>query len=148
MSKFETTDGSSAGTTSRQTYKLTHSHGLSVTEREKLVHSSCTILDTQFEDTIYGVVQTTAIADFKMWPLEETELEGISLQLFIIISAFHYSFVWYLNILYQWKCLHCRFEDDCIAIILNHFTAYVDNAGEVKAEWPLLQCAVFDVYVY
>ena len=91
MSKFETTDGASAGTTTRQTYKLTHDHGLSVTEREKLVHSLCTGLETWFEDTTYGVViQATAIADFKMWSLEEAEIEGISLQLFIIISAVHY----------------------------------------------------------
>ena len=90
MSKFETADGPSAGTTTRQTYKLTHGHGLSVTEREKLVHSLYRALETQFEDTIYSVVQATATADFKMWPLEEAELEGISLQPFIIISAFHY----------------------------------------------------------
>ena len=46
MSKFETTDGPSAGTTTRQTYKLTHGHGLSVTERVKLVHSLFTALET------------------------------------------------------------------------------------------------------
>ena len=41
MSRFETTDGSSAVTTTRQTDKLTHGHGLSVTEKVKLVHYFC-----------------------------------------------------------------------------------------------------------
>ena len=90
MSKFETTDGPSAGTTNSQTYKLTHGHGLSVTEREKLVHSLCTAPEAQLENTTYHVVQATATPNFKIWPLEEAELEGISLQLFTIISAFHY----------------------------------------------------------
>ena len=40
--------------------------------------------------TTYCVVQATAFAVFKLWPSEEAELEGISLQLFIIISALHY----------------------------------------------------------
>ena len=35
-----------------------------------------------------------------------------------------------------------------ITILLNHFTAYFDDAGQVKAEWPLLLSAIFDVYVY
>ena len=73
--------------------RLTNLHmvyGLSVTEREQQVHSLCTVLETGFEDTTYGVVQATAIADFKMWPLEEAGLEDISLQLFIVISAFRY----------------------------------------------------------
>ena len=68
-------------------------HALSVTEREKLVHALCTALQTQFEDTTYGVVQATANADFKIWPLEEGELEGIRLQHFIIIPAFYFLFV-------------------------------------------------------
>ena len=28
------------------------------------------------------------------------------------------------------------FGDDWIAIFLNHFTAYFDKTGQVKAEWP------------
>ena len=46
MSRFETTDDPIAGTTTTQTYKLTHGYGLSVTEREKLVHSLSTALET------------------------------------------------------------------------------------------------------
>ena len=68
LSKFEIIDASSAGTTTRQTYKLTHGYGLSPNERLKLVQSLCAALKTQFEDTTQGVVQATAIADFKMSP--------------------------------------------------------------------------------
>ena len=76
LSKFVTKDAPSAGSTTRQTYKLTHGRGLSPNERAKLVQSLCAALKTQFEDTTQGVVQTTAIADFKMCPLQEAELEG------------------------------------------------------------------------
>ena len=61
MSKFERTDGPSAGTTTRQTYKSIHGHGLSVTEREKLVYSLYTEIQTQFEDTTYCVVQAIVV---------------------------------------------------------------------------------------
>ena len=65
LSQFETIDVPSAGTTTRQTYNLTHGQGLSTSERTKLVQSLCAALETQFEDAIQGVVQATAIADFK-----------------------------------------------------------------------------------
>ena len=76
LSKFVTTDASSAGPNTRQTYKLIHGHGLSPNERAKPVQSLCVALKTQFEDTTQGMVQATAIADFKMWPFQEAELKG------------------------------------------------------------------------
>ena len=62
-----------------------------------------------------GVVQATAIADFKMLPLQEAELEG--------------------------------FCDDWIVTMTEQFNTYIEDADQVKAEWPLLRSAVFDVYV-
>ena len=79
------------------------------------MQSLCAALETQFEDTTQGVVQATAIADFKMWPLQEAELEG--------------------------------FGDDWIANLTDQFNTYIEDADQVKAEWPLLRSAVFDVYV-
>ena len=46
LSQFETKDAPSAGTTTRQTYNLTHGHGLSPTERTKLVQSLYAALET------------------------------------------------------------------------------------------------------
>ena len=76
LSGFETSNAPSTGATTRQIFNLTHGKGLSETERKRLIQSLCVALETRFEDTTYGVIEATAVANFKMWPLKEEELEG------------------------------------------------------------------------
>ena len=89
MSKFQTTDGLSADTTTRQTYKLTHGHGLSVAEREKIVHSLCTTPELNLK-ILYMVL-------YKPLPLltlnvafGRSRIRRYQHTFFIIISAFHF----------------------------------------------------------
>ena len=66
-----------AGVTTRQVFSLTHGDGLLQSHREKLVHSLC---ETRFEDTTHGVIETTSVADLKIWPMDKVELEGLCIQ--------------------------------------------------------------------
>ena len=34
-----------------------------------------------------------------------------------------------------------------LQLLTDQFNTYIEDADQVKAEWPLLQSAVFDVYV-
>ena len=43
---------------------------------EKIVNSLCAALDVRFEDTKEGLISATSIANFKIWPMQESELEG------------------------------------------------------------------------
>ena len=44
---------------------------------KKLVHLLCEALQTRFEDATQGVVEATLVDDFKIWPLDNAELEGL-----------------------------------------------------------------------
>ena len=48
---------------------------ISQLHKGRLIQSLCVALETIFEDTTYGVIEATAVANFKMWPLKE-EVEG------------------------------------------------------------------------
>ena len=65
-----------AGTTTRQTFSLTHGDAFLPSDREKkLVHLLCQALQTRFKDATQDV-EATSVADFKIWPLDNAELEG------------------------------------------------------------------------
>ena len=66
-----------AGETARQAFSLTHGDDLLQSHREKLVYSLCEGMQSRFEDTTHGVIETTSVADFKMWPMDKSELEGL-----------------------------------------------------------------------
>ena len=46
------------------------------TDRENLVDKLCDALNVRFEDAQHGLIQATSIANFKIWPVEEANLEG------------------------------------------------------------------------
>ena len=37
------------------------------------------------------------------------------------------------------------FGDDMVKTLVDHFESHLDNTDDVRAEWPLLRTAVFDV---
>ena len=45
-------------------------------ERIRFINRLCDALNVRFEDTQYGSVKATSIANFNMWPIEESELDG------------------------------------------------------------------------
>ena len=75
MASFETSSVPSAHVTTRHTYGLTHGTGLLASDRKALVDSFCAALQTCFEDTKTSIVEATSVADFKMWPTNENELD-------------------------------------------------------------------------
>lgn len=75
LAKFETCTAP-AGTLTRNTYKLTGGDGFQATDRKKIIDSLCAALDVHFEDTTQGIIHATSPANFKLWPMEEHELEG------------------------------------------------------------------------
>ena len=43
---------------------------------KKIVDNLCAAIDVRFEDTKQGLIPATSIANFKIWSLQESELEG------------------------------------------------------------------------
>ena len=43
---------------------------------KKIVDNLCAALDVRFEDTKQGLIPSTSTANFKIWPMQESELEG------------------------------------------------------------------------
>ena len=66
----------SAGTATRNTYKLTGGNGLQQNDRKNIIDSLCAALQVQFEDTVQGLISATSIGNFKIWPMDEEDLEG------------------------------------------------------------------------
>ena len=54
-----------AGTTTRQTFKVTYGDGLLPSDRKKIVHLLCEVLQTRFEDSTQGVVEAASVAEFQ-----------------------------------------------------------------------------------
>ena len=76
LSQYETCSAPSAGAVTRNTYKLTGGNGLEEADRKKILESLCEALAVRFKDTEKGLISATAVANFKIWPLHEAELEG------------------------------------------------------------------------
>ena len=74
ISQFEECSAPSAGTTTRNTYRLTGGDGLPQGERAKFTNRLCDALNVRFEDTRHGLIQATSIANFKTWPVSEMNL--------------------------------------------------------------------------
>ena len=73
-------------------YKLTVGDGIKETDRKKILDALCQALSVQFEDTKKGLIAATSIANFKVWPIEESDLEGShskTIDLFWCFSSLH-----------------------------------------------------------
>ena len=60
----------------RNTYKLTGGNGLEEADRKKILESLCEAMAVRFKDTEKMLISATAVANFKVWPLNEEKLEG------------------------------------------------------------------------
>ena len=97
--KFETSEAPSAGTTTRNVYGLIGAKEVPQRERIRFINRLCDALNVRFEDTQHGSVKATSIANFNMWPIEESELDGFgdddigsaceSIQVFLTTSRNH-----------------------------------------------------------
>ena len=114
LPQFATCQAPSAGTTTGNTYKMTGGSGLHNTDRKVLIDLFCSNLSTCFEDTYRGIIQSTSIANLKLWPEREEKLDG--------------------------------FGDEMIKTLVDQFGCYLEDGEGVKAEWPLLRSAVFDIF--
>ena len=76
LSQFESCNIPSAGTMTRQNYKLTSGNGLKENDRKNILDSLCAALEVRFQDTKEGIIPATSIANFKIWPIQESELQG------------------------------------------------------------------------
>lgn len=76
LPQFETCQGPSAGTETRNTYRITGDTGLHNADRNALIDLICSNLSTRFEDTCHGVIRNTSVANFKEWPAKEETLDG------------------------------------------------------------------------
>lgn len=113
---FETCAAPSAGSVTRNTFKLTGGDHdfLKQDERAKFIDTLCDALRIRFEDTQPEIIQATSIANFKVWPVEESQLEG--------------------------------FGDNEINTLVEQFKCFLPDVDQVKAEWPLLRTSVFEVF--
>lgn len=76
LQKFETCQAPSAGAETRNTYKMTGGTGLHDTDRMALIDLMCSSLNKRFEDSSHGIIHSTSIANFKLWPEKEDTLNG------------------------------------------------------------------------
>ena len=75
LSDFETCKNPCAGATTRDTYKLSGDNSISTNERRKLISLLCKNLETRFEDTNDGLISSTSVANFKIWPDKEEQVK-------------------------------------------------------------------------
>ena len=76
LAKFETCNAPSDGTTTRNTYSLTIGNGSIDNDRSKLVDLLCNKIQVRFQDTKDGLISATSVANFNLWPDDESRLEG------------------------------------------------------------------------
>ena len=57
-------------------YKMTGDTELHDSDQMALIDLLCGRLSTQFENTSHGIIQSTSIANFKLWPEKEEALDG------------------------------------------------------------------------
>ena len=76
LSQFETSPAPTTGTFTRNSYKLVGGDGLSEADRKKIINKLSEVLSVRFQDMEQGLISATSIANFKVWPLEEQDLEG------------------------------------------------------------------------
>ena len=55
---------------------MTGDTGLRDSDRIALIDLLSTRLSTRFEDTSHGIIHSTSIANFKLWPEKEEALDG------------------------------------------------------------------------
>lgn len=76
--EFEVSDVPSRGSTTRSLVRLTGNHDQLPKHREQLVDNLCHALSVRFAETeTEGVLKATSLANFKLWPTDETELQGL-----------------------------------------------------------------------
>ena len=95
-----------AGPAARQTFNLTGGDGSLINERKKLIEMLCKNMKVRFEDTGHQLIHSTSIANFKMWPDKEEELEGYEDEMVKEITE-HYSkyFVEEQQVYAEWPLL-------------------------------------------
>ena len=91
LPQFETCQAPSAGTASRNIYKMAGDTGLRDSDRIALINLLSTRLSTRFEDTSHGIIHSTSIANFKLWPEKEEALDGFGDEMILnIVDQFRY----------------------------------------------------------
>ena len=78
LAKYETCTAPSAGSSTRNLYRLTGSGRLLDDDRTSIITKLCAALDVQFEDTKHGIIHATSVANFKIWPTESNKLESLT----------------------------------------------------------------------
>ena len=74
---FEISDGPSQGTTTRSLVQLIKSHSDFQRQKVQLLQATCDALSMRFEHGMDAVISATSVANFKQWPLQEVELQGL-----------------------------------------------------------------------
>ena len=72
-------------------YKKTRDTGLHDSDQMALIDLLCGRLSTLFEDTSHGIIQSTSIANFKLWSEKEEALDGFGDEMIkTIVDQFGY----------------------------------------------------------
>ena len=74
---FEIGDGPSQGTTTHSLVQLIKGHSDFQRQKVQLLQAICDALSMRFEHGMDVVISATSVANFKQWPLQEAELQGL-----------------------------------------------------------------------
>ena len=140
LGQFETSQAPFTGTT-RNTHILIGGEGVLDKDGVKLTDLFCANLNTRFEDTPRGLIKSMSVANFKLCPDIEENLEGCNISLSYLI--------WPLVVLKDSSLLEINniflmtgLDGDMIKDLVDHFGCYLDDVDQIKAEWSLLKNAV------
>ena len=75
--EFEIGDTPSQGTTTHSLVQLNKSHSDFQQQKVQLLLAICDALSMKFNHGMDAVISATSVANFKQWPLEESELPGL-----------------------------------------------------------------------
>ena len=78
LDQFELSNNPSRGSTTRSLVQLCAMNGDIKKHKEQLLQDIGQALSTQFENNASAVTKVTSVANFKEWPLDGNQLQGIN----------------------------------------------------------------------
>ena len=105
-------DVPSTGSTTRSLVRLTGNHDQLPKQREQLIDNLCHALSVRFAETeTEGVLKATSLANFKLWPADETELQGVYIGIVLIFACIRIFLITYFLCIYHFY-FSCMLHDN------------------------------------
>ena len=126
--EFEISDVPSTGSTTRSLVRLTGNHDQLPRQQEQLIDNLCHALSVRFAETeTEEVLKATSLANFKLWPADETELQGVYIGIVLIFACIRIFLITYFLCIYHFYFSCMIIKDACLHVSYIYFIYVVLN---------------------